>query len=235
MKLTLFFVASLVVAGTAGAAQPATATSPDSTQVPQVPVAKTAGSTQIGRLFFTPAERAQLDLARMQKKVPAPAAGAEPVEPTPPPQIVSYSGIVRRSNGKATLWINNRMVEEKDALAGLSLRGKVRPDGAVTLQVPQSGGTIDVKVGQSVELQSGRIAETRKSLPEAKAPADEAPPATAEPKPPIAAEPKPPAAAEPKPPAAVAVRPPAPERAEQKSASGPGVGLKMDLGGGTAK
>ena len=122
----------------------------------------------LGRLFFTPTERAQLDVARMQKKAPAQQrAAAEPVEAPPAPQVVTYGGIVRRSDGRAMLWLNNRLVDEKEALAGLSLKGKVRPDGAVTLQVPQTGGSIDVKVGQSVELQTGRVAEARKPPPEA--------------------------------------------------------------------
>ena len=119
----------------------------------------------LGRLFFTPAERAELDILRRSKPA-APVAQAEAPPPPPPPQVVTYGGLVRRSDGKAMLWINNRLVEEKEALAGLNLRGKVRPDGAVTLQVPDTGRNIEVKVGQSVEVHSGRVAETRKPRPE---------------------------------------------------------------------
>lgn len=115
----------------------------------------------IGRLFYTPAERAQLDIARRAKPRPqAPQAEAPPAPP--PPQVVSYGGIVRRSDGKAMLWINNRLVEEKEALAGLNLKGKVGPDGAVTLQVPETGGSLEIKVGQSVEVHTGKVAETRR-------------------------------------------------------------------------
>jgi hypothetical protein len=134
----------------------------------------------------------------------------------PEPQIVSYGGIVRRSDGKAMLWINNRLVEEKEALAGLNLKGKVRPDGSVTLHVPESGSSIDVKVGQSVELQSGRRAEGRKGQPEAKADTDDA-----------AANVAPQAAGAPgkAPPADTAKKPDTPADA----------GLKMDLGRRAAK
>lgn len=172
----------------------------------------------IGRLFFTPTERAQLDIARMQRK-PAPqtTAAAEPAEATPPPQTVTYGGIVRRSDGRSMLWINNRLVEEKDALKGLSLKGKVKSDGSVTLQVPQTGGSIDVKVGQSVELQTGRVGEVRKPAPEVKPPPEDPRPAAAEVAPTATLAPPPPA------------KPAAPESAEKKP--GPGVGLKLDLGG----
>jgi hypothetical protein len=214
MKGALLIAALGVIGASAEAAQPE---------------AKPAGASapqSIGRLFFTPAERAQLDTARLQRKPAAPtASAAAPVEPPPTTQIVTYSGIVRRSDGKSMLWINNRLVEEKDALSGLSLKGKVRSDGAVTLQVPQTGGSIDVKVGQSVELQTGRVAETRKPPPELRPAADDAKPS--------AAEPAATASTSPPPPTSVPGGKPAPETAEKKPASGPGVGLKMDLGGRT--
>jgi hypothetical protein len=135
-----------------------------------------ASGAEIGRLFFTPAERAQLDVARTQKKAPPPPAAQVQAEETPPPQIVTYSGIVRRSDGRSMVWINDRLADEKEALGEFNLKGSVRPNGAVSLEVPRSGGRIDVKVGQSVELTSRRVAEGRKflapshaSMPEAKA------------------------------------------------------------------
>jgi len=187
----------------------------------------------IGRLFYTPAERAALDVARVQKPV-AQVAAEEAPEAPPPPQVVSYGGIVRRSDGKSMLWINNRLVDEKEALAGLSLKGKVRPDGAVTLQVPETGRTIEIKVGQSVEVQTGKIAETRKPRDDAKSAAGEArAPADAKAAPAETkgaggdAKPPPP---EPK---AASADPKAPGRAPDppSSATAPGtVGLKPDPG-----
>ena len=121
----------------------------------------------LGRLFFTPTERAQLDAARSQNQRVAKAA-PEPTEAPQTPQIVTYSGIVRRSDGKSILWLNNRAVEEKDALAGLALTGRVAPDGAVILQVPETGTSVNLKVGQRAELYSGKVAEGRQNLAPAK-------------------------------------------------------------------
>ena len=111
----------------------------------------------LGRLFFTPAERQQLDQARLRKQTPVQAAEASPAPE--PPQVLTYSGIVRRSDGKSVLWLNNQPVDEKEALSSHSVSGRIRNDGSVTVRVPQSGRTVDLKVGQSVELPSGNVAE----------------------------------------------------------------------------
>ena len=49
------------------------------------------------------------------------------------------------------LWLNNKPIDEKQALSSHAVSGLVR-GGAVTVQVPQTGRRIDLKVGQSVEL-----------------------------------------------------------------------------------
>ena len=119
------------------------------------------GSESIGRLFFTPQERAQLDWARTHKQRPQTVVPAELAEVAPAPHVITYDGIVRRSDGKAILWLNSRVAEEKEALSGLPVTGRVRSDGAVTLHVPQSGANVDLKVGQRAELHTGRVVEGR--------------------------------------------------------------------------
>ena len=84
----------------------------------------------------------------------------------PLPQTVTYGGIVRRSDGRSLLWINDRLADEKEALAGLNLRGRVGADGSVSLEVPDSGADIRVKVGQSVEVRTGGVAERSRSKAE---------------------------------------------------------------------
>ena len=115
----------------------------------------------LGRFFFTPAERARLDQARIQKQRAPQAVIADAVTRPPPTEVITYSGIVRRSDGKSILWLNNRPAEEKEALSALPVKGRVGADGAVTLYVPQTGNTVQLKVGQRAELQTGTIAEAR--------------------------------------------------------------------------
>ena len=143
-------------------------------------------SEPLGRFFFTPAERARLDQARIQKQRAPQAVIADAMAPPPLPEIITYSGIVRRSDGRSILWLNNRPAEEKEALLGLPVNGRVGADGAVTLYVPQTGSTVQLKVGQRAELQTGTVAEARaaavvSSGPYAKQPDEHADETKAEP------------------------------------------------------
>ena len=109
-----------------------------------------------GRLFFTPEQRAQLDVLRTQRAV------ATKVREEPVPEFVTYSGIVRRSDGKATVWVNGELLTEAELRNKQSIVGSVGRDGRVRLQTPQATGTtqVQLKVGQSAELLSGRIDES---------------------------------------------------------------------------
>lgn len=133
MRSALSLFALLLAAGAASAAEP------------------------LGRLFYTPAQRIQLDALRSQKSVAPPVP--EQQEPVAVPEIVTYGGIVRRSDGKTTVWINNHVVNDGKASDSLAISSKVRSDDSVTLKLPQASGSIDLKVGQSVEVVSGAIAE----------------------------------------------------------------------------
>ena len=121
----------------------------------------------IGRLFFTPAQRTQLDVARSQKS----RVVIEPEQEAPRmPEVVTYDGLVRRSDGKTTVWINNRAINDGKASGRLPVPGHVRPDGSVRLVDPQSGRSVDLKVGQSVDIVSGTIEEPYARKPVAAGP-----------------------------------------------------------------
>jgi len=122
------------------------------------PVAAQA-QERLGRLFFTPAQRASLDIARSQRARAALSTEKPEQEATPVPQIITYSGHIRRSDGKTTVWINNQAVHDRESAGAAAIVGRVRPDGSVTLQVPQSGRSVSLKPGQSVELLTGAVEE----------------------------------------------------------------------------
>ncbi len=119
----------------------------------------------VGRLFFTPAQRASLDIARTRRAPTSLATEGAEETATPVAQTITYGGMVRRSDGKSTVWLNNRPINDQELVGG-PIIGRVRPDGGVSLQVPQSGRGVDLKPGQSVELLSGAIEEgySRKPL-----------------------------------------------------------------------
>jgi len=114
---------------------------------------------RLGRLFFTPAQRASLDIARSQRARAAVATERAEQEATPVPQTITYSGVLRRSDGRTTVWINNQPVHDRESAGAAAIVGRVRPDGSVTLQVPQSGRSVTLKPGQSVELLGGAVEE----------------------------------------------------------------------------
>lgn len=120
----------------------------------------------IGRLFYTPEQRASLDVVRSKRvRTGVAAEKADEAPPPPPaPEVITYGGIVRRSDGKTTVWINNRAVTEKDA-ANAGIAGKLAPDGTVRLHSAQTGRSVDIRVGQRAELLSGRVEEGYRRAP----------------------------------------------------------------------
>lgn len=109
-----------------------------------------------GRLFFTPEQRVQLDQLRKQKAV------ASQVRDEPIPETVTYNGIIRRSDGKTTIWMNNQPMSAAELRSGQSVAGSVSRDGRIVLQNPQdgSGTKLELKVGQSATLLSGKVDES---------------------------------------------------------------------------
>ena len=130
-----------------------------------------AAAAEMGRMFFTPEQRAMLDKSRRQ---PGRADAGDEYKPPPPPvpHDVSVTGLIRRSDGKYTIWLNNQMVTEKQKSpvnAGVGQQNHVR------LRAPDGRRSVEVKVGQTLETVSGTVAEnyarrgTAKSTPGAPA------------------------------------------------------------------
>lgn len=130
----------------------------------------------LGRLFLTSDQRAQLEIARSQRDRRLPITvteGAPTAAPAPAPQgpdVVTYSGVVRRSDGKSTVWLNGKAVNERNRSQPeheVSVTGLQR-DGAVSVAIPQADRRASLKVGQSLEVTSGAIEESysrRATLP----------------------------------------------------------------------
>ena len=111
----------------------------------------------LGRLFFTPAQRASLDIAR-SRRARNELSSEKSEEAAPAAQSITYGGMVRRSDGKSTIWINGRPFNESEQTSG-PVVGRIRQDGGILLQLPQSSRSVELKVGQTVELLSGTIEE----------------------------------------------------------------------------
>lgn len=138
--------------------------------VPAEPAAQ-PGSAAMGRLFYTPQQRAALDAERRallaQGSRPAakpavvskqPAAAPKPVERT-----VTLQGIVRRSDGETTVWINNEAVHQRHAERGIAA-GTIGRD-SLAVKLPEGDRRVQLRVGQSVNSGSGRVQEAYKGPP----------------------------------------------------------------------
>jgi hypothetical protein len=134
----------------------------------------------LGRLFFTPEERARLDASRKEALAnaarPKAASPAEGQRPAPSARVLTLDGIVQRSDGETTVWVNGKPVSPRGSGPAVA-PGSIAADTA-GLMLPESGRRVRLKVGQSVEANSAVIEEgynRRRTLPTAVA----APPPTA--------------------------------------------------------
>lgn len=125
-----------------------------------------AAQDKLGRLFFTPAERASLD---NQRKLAADEANRpvrrDPQLPkAPPPRLLTLNGVVRRSDGETTIWVNNQPVNNRFQDVDV-LPGSITREG-VGVQLPGAGRRVRLKVGQSVDSSTGEVEENYRRRPE---------------------------------------------------------------------
>jgi hypothetical protein len=117
----------------------------------------------LGRLFFTPQQRSTLDNARGQKiKIDV---EVETETETPNLEIISVNGMIKRSDGQSTVWINNQLLNEKRAPSGIKIISRSADDARVTLQLPPSRRNVDLKVGQNLDAVTGQIQESYQRPP----------------------------------------------------------------------
>ena len=122
-----------------------------------------AASAELGRLFFTQAQRNALDMARKQnirleignEETERQQNGANAA---PLPQTVRLNGMIQRSDGNNTVWLNNKPITGQNA-AGMSFSTN-RNESKVKLQLPDGGRSMDLKVGQTAEINSGTVEES---------------------------------------------------------------------------
>lgn len=121
---------------------------------------------KLGKLFFSPNERATLDVIRQNSKAPekiitaqdieedAPEITAEAVSSAP----VMLKGYIQRSDGKNTIWVNNQAMPEKSANPDWAVGTLKKNTGAVPITVNgQEKKTVLLKAGQIYDPSTGQI------------------------------------------------------------------------------
>ena len=115
--------------------------------------ASAAAAQELGRLFFTPQQRTELD-ARRKARVPDKPAVVTTVE-SPRTRLDGY---VKRSDGESTVWLNGAPVPAGDGPGEARIRSsRNRPD-TVTVEAGEgSKRRIPLRVGETLERDTGKV------------------------------------------------------------------------------
>jgi len=120
------------------------------------------GEESFGRLFTTPAERANLDYLRKTTQLPKIVAD-QPAEAAVAPAVsspVSVEGYVKRGDGKkGTVWVNNTPMQEGSASSDFTV-GKLGRDGnQVPIKLSTTGKSLSLKAGQVYDPKTDSVSE----------------------------------------------------------------------------
>lgn len=102
---------------------------------------------ELGRLFFTPEQRAALD-ARRKARVPDRPATAAITSPT-----TRLDGYVKRSGGRSTVWVNGEALPEG---SGDAPRIGSSADGRVSVPIGE-GRRAGMKPGEAIDRGTGEV------------------------------------------------------------------------------
>ena len=111
-----------------------------------------AQAQELGRLFFTPEQRAALD-ARRKARVPDKPAAA-PVTESP---VTRVNGAVRRAGGKSTVWVNGEMIPEDAQADSARVTPRSPNPGRVSIPAGEGPQRYDLRVGESLDRGSGEV------------------------------------------------------------------------------
>lgn len=111
-----------------------------------------AHAEPLGRLFFTPEQRAALD-ARRKARVPDKPAAAAVASP-----VTRIDGYVKRSQGPSTVWMNGESLSESSPEAP-----RIQPpsrdgvEGSVSITIGEAGRRIRLKPGEALDRGTGEV------------------------------------------------------------------------------
>jgi len=116
-----------------------------------------AQDEMLGRLFYTPGQRAALN-ANIR------SVTEKPKERIPTPPSVTLSGVVTRSDGERTIWIDGRVYHQGNPINIRVIINPENPAGA-ELTVQGVSKSMPVRVGQKLDPASGNTSERYEEAP----------------------------------------------------------------------
>ena len=134
----------------------------------------------LGRFFTSPAERSRLEQIRQAPPVvapePEPVQEPEPVveqaPPPPPPEVpgITVNGLVKRSHGRSTAWINGQSNLEGDLESQYVQVNRKAIGDSVRIDIPVTGNSVRLKPGQTYQPGKSRIVDIEGNVSAEKAP-----------------------------------------------------------------
>jgi len=114
------------------------------------------------RLFMDREQRAALERLRRlpPAELPKPKPLGQPkaaADPPPPAEPLRLNGVVSRSSGKTTTWINGRQRHDGEAPAGTRLLDDPTAPGRLSVVINRGEKPIPVKVGQTVDRNRRKV------------------------------------------------------------------------------
>ena len=121
-----------------------------------------AASDDLGRLFFTPERRAVLERARQSNIREQPQVAED--------NLLSINGLVRRSSGKRTVWVNGTPINENSVtpLRGLGAPARIRRRGDPAAPPIPVGTTLNRNTGERRDALNGGAIKVRPDGSQAK-------------------------------------------------------------------
>lgn len=113
-----------------------------------------AGAQELQRLFFTPDQRAALDARRKARVPDKPAA-----TPTVESPLTRVDGVVRRTGGKSTVWVNGETIPEGVQPGSAKVAPAGSMPGRVSVPVSEGAPPKDLRVGESLDRSSGEVSD----------------------------------------------------------------------------
>ena len=111
-----------------------------------------AQNQTLGRLFYTPEQRAALN-ANIRSVV------KQPLKPRVIPPTVTLSGVVTRSDGERTVWVDGHAYHQANP-AGITVITKTGDPAGAELAVHGVAKRMPVRVGQRLDPASGNTSES---------------------------------------------------------------------------
>lgn len=107
------------------------------------------GAQELGRLFFSPAERAALDALRR--------AGAVAPEAAPAPAPMRIDGYVLRTEGRPIVWVNGSAASAGPRHEAMRVTPGADHPGEVAVSGRVDRSSRRVKVGSTLDAASGEV------------------------------------------------------------------------------